>query len=61
MALAAEMLERARTPNRLQQYITERGLGNRRAGWFDHTALELPAFPRLTLDQLRDITLGNSI
>jgi hypothetical protein len=56
--LAKEMFERSQTPNLVQMYVEDNNLGRKRAGWVDFNSTELPLFPKLDLDELRDITLG---
>src|SRR5687767_10398832 len=51
------MLERANTPNELQIYIETHKL-KPNVRWTEYTGQELLTFPRLTLQELRDITLG---
>ena len=57
-ALAAKLLERAETPNQLQIYLELNQIKRPNTQWVEYTGKELPMFPRLSLDKLRDYTLG---
>jgi hypothetical protein len=57
-ALAREILDRAESPNEVQMYIDEHNLRRQRARWMDFNSTELPNFPRLDYEELRDLTVG---
>lgn len=54
---ARRMIERAREPNVVQQRVEVDNLRRRRAVWRPLRGSQIP-FPRLSLDNLRDLTYG---
>ena len=56
--LAQQMLQRSRQPNALQHRIENEGIFRRHGVWEAINQHELPNFPILNLDYLRDLTFG---
>lgn len=56
--LANELLERATQVNVMQARVEVEGLVARRARWIGLNHNHFPGFPRLTLDYLRELTVG---
>lgn len=57
--LARSMLEKRNEVNIVQARVEFEGLGTRRGQWTPLEEVDLPLFPRLTLDQLRQFTIGS--
>ena len=58
MLIAQRMLRFASQPNRLQSRVEKEGWTRKKVLWVPLTEDSLHDFPRLTLDELRYITLG---
>ena len=56
--IAERMLRLASQPNHLRERVEEKRWAKKKASWLPITQESLPDFPRLTLDELRYITLG---
>ena len=56
--IAERMLRLASQPNHLRERNEEEKWAKKKASWLPITQEPLPHFPRLTLDELRYITLG---
>ena len=56
--LARRMRERANEPNRVKELVDERGLRARGGDWVRLDAGHVPHFPRITEEQLRELTFG---
>lgn len=56
--LARKMLEKSQTVNIVQARVEADNLRNRNGQWRKLNQHQVPNFPRLTLDHLRDLTVG---
>ena len=56
--IAERMLRLASQPNHLRERAEQEWWAKKKASWLPITQESLPDFPRLTLDELRYITLG---
>ena len=56
--MAKRMMTLAKSPNRLQQKVTDNKWDKRRTIWKTMDASEMPDFPQLNENELRDLTMG---
>jgi len=56
--LAQELIRRANLPNELKNRVEAEQLQQRRARWVPLENIHIPDFPHLTLEYLRDLTVG---
>lgn len=56
--IAQRMIDLVKKPNYLKQIVEEKGWARKKAIWNKLTDSDLQDFPRLTWDELRELTLG---
>lgn len=56
--IAQRMLDLVKEPNHLKQMVEDKGWAKNKAIWTELTDTDLQDFPRLTWDELRQLTLG---
>lgn len=56
--MAKRMMDLAKSPNKLQQKVTDNKWDKKRTIWKSMDASEMPDFPELNEEELRDLTMG---